>query len=137
MIAVIRISGMVNINQNIEETLYRLRLRRKYSCVIVNESKEIMGMLKKVRNFVSYEKINENTLKELIKKRGNQENKKEKIDVEKIIKYFQDNKTLEGSGIKPFFRLHPPRGGINTKNHFPKGVLGENKEIDKLILRML
>ena len=52
-------------------------------------------------------------------------------------KYFHENKTLDGSGIKPFFRLHPPRGGINTKYHFPKGVLGENKEINKLILRML
>ena len=137
MIVVIRISGMVNINKPIEETLYRLRLRRKYSCVIVSETKETIGMLKKVRNFISYEKIDENTLKELINKRGQSEDKKEKINVEKVIKYLNENKTLDGSGIKPFFRLHPPRGGINTKQHFPKGVLGENKEINKLILRML
>ncbi|MBS3066382.1 uL30 family ribosomal protein [Candidatus Pacearchaeota archaeon] len=137
MIVVIRISGMVNINKPVEETLYRLRLRRKYSCVIVSETKETIGMLKKVRNFISYEKIDENTLKELINKRGQSEDKKEKINVEKVIKYLNENKTLDGSGIKPFFRLHPPRGGINTKQHFPKGVLGENKEINKLILRML
>ena len=61
MIVVIRISGMVNINKPVEETLYRLRLRRKYSCVIVSETKETIGMLKKVRNFISYEKIDENT----------------------------------------------------------------------------
>lgn len=137
MIVVIRISGMVNINKPVEETLYRLRLRRKYSCVIVSETKETIGMLKKVRNFISYEKIDENTLKELINKRGQSEDKKEKINVEKVIKYLNENKTLDGSGIKPFFRLHPPRGGINTKQHFPNGVLGENKEINKLILRML
>ncbi|PIN91524.1 50S ribosomal protein L30 [Candidatus Pacearchaeota archaeon CG10_big_fil_rev_8_21_14_0_10_31_9] len=137
MIVVIRIAGMVNMNRPMEETLYRLRLRRKYSCVVVSESKEVMGMLKKVRNLVSYEKIDENTLKELINKRGQSENKKAKINTEGVIKYFHENKTLDGSGIKPFFRLHPPRGGINTKYHFPKGVLGENKEINKLILRML
>jgi hypothetical protein len=41
-------------------------------------------------------------------------------------------------GIKPFFRLHPPRKGINSKIQYPKGVLGNNKEdINKLIERML
>jgi large subunit ribosomal protein L30 len=42
--------------------------------------------------------------------------------------------------IKPFFRLHPPRGGIDSAKHFgiKKGVLGNNKEsINKLIERML
>ena len=124
-------------NRDMEETLYRLRLRRKYSCVILHETKEINGMLTKIRNCVSYGKIDENTLKELINKRGQLENKKEKINAEKIIKYLHENKTLDKSGIKPFFRLHPARGGIDTKSHCPRGVLGENKEINKLILRML
>ena len=40
--------------------------------------------------------------------------------------------------IENFFRLHPPRGGIKSKIHFPKGVLGDNKEkINDLIKRML
>ncbi|KKL95423.1 hypothetical protein LCGC14_1854700, partial [marine sediment metagenome] len=40
--------------------------------------------------------------------------------------------------LKPFFRLHPPRKGIKSKLHFPKGVLGDNKEkINDLVLRML
>ena len=45
---------------------------------------------------------------------------------------------VEELNMKPFFRLHPPRGGINAKIHFPKGVLGNNKEkINDLIKRML
>jgi large subunit ribosomal protein L30 len=40
--------------------------------------------------------------------------------------------------IKPFFRLHPPRGGINSKEKFPKGSLGDNQEkINELVRRML
>ena len=40
--------------------------------------------------------------------------------------------------IKPFFRLPPPRGGINSKERFPKGVLGNHREkINELIRRML
>ena len=45
---------------------------------------------------------------------------------------------MDELSIKPFFRLHPPRGGIKSKVHFPKGVLGNNKEkINELIMRML
>ena len=47
-------------------------------------------------------------------------------------------KKPEEIGIKPFFRLHPARGGIKSKLHYPKGVLGNHKEnINKLIERML
>ncbi len=133
MIVVIRIRGLVGINKKIENTLYRLRLRRKFSCVVLPEKKEILGMIKKVENFVAYGKIDEETLKELIQKRGKPvENKK--MNVEKIIEEIKKGKI---TSIKPFFRLHPPRGGINTKEHYPKGVLGKNEKICELIKKML
>ena len=118
MICVIRIHGQVKLRKPIVETLYRLRLRRKYSCIVINKpSKEQLGMIKKVRDFVAFGEINDETYKKLVQARG----KKDK-----------DGK------LKPFFRLHPPRKGINSKLHFPKGVLGNNKnKINELILRML
>lgn len=142
MIAVIRISGMVDVVADVENALYRLRLRRKYACVVVRESPEIKGVLKKVRNFVAYGKIDEKTFAELVKKRGQSlKGKKEKVDAEKIVKAFIESKTkekIEKFGIKPFFRLHPPRGGIKSKLHYPKGVLGDHGEkICELIRRML
>jgi large subunit ribosomal protein L30 len=119
MIAVIRIHGRVKVEKSVEETLYRLRLRRKYICVVLeNPTKEQLGMIKKVKDFVAYGEIDEATYKELIEKRG---------------------KTANGKA-KPFFRLHPPRRGIDSKKHFgvDKGVLGNNKEkINDLIRRML
>ena len=117
-IAVIRISGMVKMNKKIEDTLYRMRLRRKYACVILEPTKENLGMIKKVKNFVAYGEIDDATYKELVEKRG---------------------KKVKGK-LKPFFRLHPARGGMETKKHFGvnKGVLGDNKEkINDLIRRML
>jgi len=116
MIAVIRIRGQIGIKQDVKETLFRLRLRRKYVCVVIEPTKENLGMIKKIRNFASYGEISEETYEKLVEKRG----KKDK-----------DGK------LKPFFRLHPPRGGAETKLHYPKGILGENKEIDKLVERML
>ena len=116
MIAVIRIKGQVGVEKDVKETLYRMKIRRKYACVILEPTKINLGMIKKVRNFVSYGEISKEIHDELVKKRG---------------KEGKDGK------LKPFFRLHPPRGGANTKLHYPKGILGENKEMDKLIGRML
>jgi large subunit ribosomal protein L30 len=131
MIAIIRIKGMVDRNADIANTLDRLRLRRKYSCVVVKENDIVKGMLKKVRSFVAYGKIDDATLKTLIDKRGL------KIDKNKGVGDVKDLK-FEEANLKPFFRLHPPRKGIDSKQHFPKGVLGDHGDkIKELIGRML
>ncbi|MFH1500685.1 MAG: uL30 family ribosomal protein [archaeon] len=140
MIAIIRIRGRVKIPEEVKNTLYRLRLRHKYTCVILHEKPETLGMLKMIRDFVSYGKIDKSTLKKLLEKRGVIIDKKKKVDFEKLSEEIFNakvDKKMQTYNLKPFFRLHPPRGGIKSKLHYPKGVLGENKEINKLIERML
>lgn len=141
VIVIIRIKGMVGIKGDVEETMFRLRLRRKYSCVVVRESSELTGIIKKIKDLVAYGTIDEKTFEELVKKRGQKIDKESKINAEEIVKKFKESKTnkkLSDFGIKNFFRLHPPRGGIKSKEHFPKGVLGNNKEkINDLVRRML
>lgn len=114
MLAIIRIAGRVGINRGVAETLNRLNLKRKYSCLVFpNPTKQELGMLEKIKDMVAYGEINKETYDELVKKRG--------------------------SKIKNVFRLHPPRGGIkSSKMHYPQGVLGNNHEhINKLIGKML
>lgn len=115
MIVVIRISGEVGLNKEIVETLKRLRLRKKYSCIVIDKPTSVqLGMIKRVKDFVAFGEINEETHKKLVEARGKKD--------------------------KPYFRLHPPRGGIDSKKHFgvKKGVLGDNKDkINDLIARML
>jgi large subunit ribosomal protein L30 len=138
MIIAIRISGLVEMPQNAQETLYRMRLRRKYSAVLLKESKETLKLLDAVRNFVAFGTIDKDTLVQLIEKRAQPIGKK-KIEAAKLAEQLEKKTFLE-LGIKPFFRLHPPRGGIDSKLHFPlrKGVLGDNKEkINELVRRML
>ncbi len=117
MIAVIRIKGDVGLRHQIKETFERLRLKKKYSCIIFEKpGKEQLGMIEKVRDFVAYGEIDKETYEELVKARG------------------------KNTKSKTFFRLHPPRKGIESKKHFGvgKGVLGNNKEhINELIRRML
>jgi large subunit ribosomal protein L30 len=138
MIIVIRISGDVKLKSDIRETLYRLRLRRKYSATILDISnKSIQGMIKVVKNSVAFGEVNKETLSKIVETRG-QKIKDSKIKPEEAAENILKGKTLEELGFKPFFRLHPPRKGINSKLHYPKGVLGNNKEdINKLVLRML
>ncbi|MCL5730030.1 MAG: uL30 family ribosomal protein [Candidatus Pacearchaeota archaeon] len=118
MIAVIRIRGEVGVKRDIEETLNRLRLKKKYSCIVIQSPKEEqIGMIKKVKDFVAFGEIDDVMYKKLVEKRG--------------------KKDSQGK-LKPFFRLHPPRGGIKSKESFPKGVLGNHKEkINELLERML
>ena len=142
MIAVIRISGLVEIPKDVKETLFRMRLRKKFTLVLMHETPENLGMIKVARNFIAFGKIDKETLAELIEKRGKTlENKKIKIDAEKIASELIEGKTkkkLSDFGLKLFIGLHPPRGGIDSKIHYPKGVLGDNQDkINDLIRRML
>jgi large subunit ribosomal protein L30 len=139
MIITIRISGIVGIPKKIEETLQRIRLRRKYSAVLLKETPENEKMLKKIRNFIAFGKISKENISKLIQLRGQMIDKKKKIDLKKVAEEI-GNKKLEEFGLKPFFRLHPPRKGIESKKHFGvgKGVLGDNKDkINNLLERML
>lgn len=136
MIAIIRISGMVEMPSGAQETLFRMRLRKKYSLVLMKDEEKTRNLLQEVRNFVAYGPIDKSTLELLISKRG-KSILKQRLDAKRIAENIESVE-LESLGVKPFFRLHPPRGGIKSKIHYPKGVLGDNKEdINKLIRKML
>ncbi len=139
MIIAIRISGQVNLNEEVKETLYRLRLRKKYTAVLLKPTDLNLKLLKRLRSHIAYGDINKETLKELVEKRAIPIESSKKIAPDKIIEQLE--KTAKSPDIKPFFRLHPPRGGIDSKKHFPvtkKAVLGDNKDkINDLVRRML
>jgi large subunit ribosomal protein L30 len=139
MILVIRITGMIGLSKKTSLTLDRLRLRRKYSAVLLEEKPENDKLLVSVRNNVAYGRISEDNLIKLIDIRGQKTKEYKKVDSKKIASEL-GKKKLQDFGLKPFFRLHPPRKGIESKKHFGvgKGVLGDNKnEINKLLERML
>lgn len=139
MIAAIRIKGQIKVSRNSRETLDTLKLRKKYACVLMDENNpSVRGMIKKSRNFIAYGEIDDKTLKELIAIRGQKIDKKKDIKVEDAVKGIKSGKKMQDFNLKPFFRLHPPRKGISTKEHYPKGALGNHgKDINKLIMRML
>jgi large subunit ribosomal protein L30 len=124
-IAVIRIKGQTNLRKEIKYTLDLLGLDRKFSCVVLDGTPSILGMMKKLKDSVTFGELNEETFSLLKEKRG------------------KKTKDKEGKEIhKKFYRLHPPKGGFErkgTKVAFAAGgVLGDRKEkINELIKRMI
>jgi len=145
MIAAIRIKGLVDVPRDVKRTLDMLKLRKKHVCVVLSEKPEIFGMLKKIQNYVAYGNLDKETFKMLLLKRGKLlgdkplDIKEEELD--SFVENFFDNKAkLSDIKLKPFFRLHPPKGGFkkSTKLMWPKGILGNHhNDINKLIIRML
>jgi large subunit ribosomal protein L30 len=112
-VAIVLVRGKVGLSHQVKETLKLLRLSRKNNCVVVDPSPMIKGMLQKVKDFVTWGEINNETFKELIKVRG----------VE-FLGRTQDTKAkytykgfFEFSGKKyhKTFTLNPPKKGFGRK----------------------
>jgi len=138
MILVIRIAGMVNMDTPIQEGLHRLRLRRKYAAVLLKDTSENRKLLAHLRDYVAFGTVSEELVTKLLTARGKSLDGKP-VKVSEVVKGLS-KKSLQELGVKPFFRLHPPRGGIESKKHYGvgKGILGDNKDnIGALVERML
>ncbi|MBI2672478.1 50S ribosomal protein L30 [Candidatus Woesearchaeota archaeon] len=153
-IAVVRICGKIGVKKEIKDTLKMLRLYNKYTCIVVPSSKNYLGMIMKINNYVTWGEIDNNTFKLLLEKRGKITKKekltneyienKTKLDFNKFAEeYMSFKKELKDiPGLKNFFKLSPPRGGFETKGtKMPfslGGVLGYRKEkINELLMRMI
>lgn len=153
-IAVIRIRGNIGVDVKIETAFKKLRLFKKNTCIVINNKKDYIGSLRKIKDFSTWGEIDEGTFKILLLKRGklpgnkqfNEEylKVKNKINVDDFVKDFFDFKKelRDVPGLKLFFRLGMPvkgfeKGGIKVPYSLG-GVLGYRKDqINDLIKRMV
>ncbi len=137
-LAVIRIRGITGVEKSIKDTLDMLGLYHSNYCTIVDSS--MFNMVRKVKDYVTWGEINQETLKIIAEKRG-EEYKEREADSKNKIKY---NKfiSINGKKYKKYFRLCPPRKGFERKGikvPFSRGgALGYRKDkINDLIKRMI
>jgi len=139
-IAIVRVRGLVRVKTEINDTLNMLRLYKKNYCTIVPHTQTYLGMIKKVKDYVTYGEINDETFKMLVEKKG-QLYKGRETDSKGKIKYTKffiyNNKKY-----KKFFRLNPPKKGFGRKgikfSFKVRGALGyRGEKINDLIKRML
>jgi large subunit ribosomal protein L30 len=139
LIAAIRLRGVVRVAPAQKKTMELLRLYKKNFCIIVPENDSIKGMLEKVKDYITYGEVSEEIYKKVIDERGEEYKDRTECSKGKIKYKFID---IDGKKIKPFFRLHPPKGGFEKggiKVPLTKGgALGDRKEkMGDLILKML
>lgn len=141
-IAVVRIRGIRNIAPKTKHTMKLMNMEKENNCVIVEDSPQNMGMIKRCKDYVTYGVISEDTLFELLKKRGEKGSRKlreimEDDEIKQVAKKIMHEENVKNF-VDPVFRLHPPRKGYKTiKKPAPEGDLGAREDMDSLIKRMM
>lgn len=153
-VAVIRIRSTIGRHQEIKKTVQLLRLHKTNNCVIIDDRDTFKGMLQKAKDVVTWGELDFVSTKELIAKRGRLTGDKSITEeyirkntrfsnIDDFVKQFlQFNANLdEIKGLKPVFRLHPPRKGHRSRGvkqpYTLGGALGYRGEhINQLITKM-
>lgn len=143
VIAVIRVRGRRNVKPKIRKTLELLKLHKTNHAVVYKATPSIIGMLKVVKDYVTFGEISKEDLKNLILKRGERGRKKAKEiyspeAVEEFVEKFFNDSVKISDFVDPVFRLHPPRKGWkDIKAHYPRGALGYRDNMSLLLKRMM
>lgn len=151
--AVIRLRGKHDLRKGVEDTLKMLHLTRQNHCVVVPQDSTHRGMLKTVKDFVTWGEVDEETLAKALLRRGRAVGDKPIDDA--FIKSHSSYKSIwdlsqavakgdarlrDVNDLRPVLRLHPPVKGLRAvkRGYHDRGDLGyRGKAINDLIKRML
>ncbi len=152
MYAVVQVRGVVKTRCDIKDTLKMLRLHHINHCVLVPDTPENLGMIRKVKDYVAFGEVDAGTIETLLQTRGRivgdspltDEYIKSNSAFGSIADFAKalasgETKLRDIPGLKPVLRLHPPRKGYKTpKRTFPQGgALGYyGQEINTLLYKM-
>ena len=151
--AVVRIRGIINVKKEVEDTLRMLNLQRNCHATLIDDRPSFLGMLRKAQNIITWGEVSKETISLLLKKRGRTIGDKPLTDeYAKKIGYKSLDDLADAiynlkvmlkdlPGVKPVFRLHPPRKGFKgsiKKSYRAGGEAGYRGEaINDLIRRMV
>jgi large subunit ribosomal protein L30 len=151
----IRIDGAPNVRAPEELTLNSLRMKTRFSTVLLRDDPSVRGMLQRIKDHVTWAEARKEDIKLLLSNRARTteglgltskflKKKSELAGVSELVSYLQSGKLtlakLREMGIEPCFRLHPPRGGFPKSSKRPftdSGELGFRKEgLHRLLVKM-
>ncbi|HYA21780.1 MAG TPA: 50S ribosomal protein L30 [Thermoproteota archaeon] len=155
LLLVVRIRGTLNVRKDMKGALESLRLGRVHTATLHRNEPSVKGALQAIKDFVAWGEIDEETLTKLLQKRarlaGNKHVESEYLkkhlgvsDFSGLAKSLMSLKADFSAlpGVKPYFRLHPPRKGYHVKLERSRrgktsisGYLG--KQINELVNRMI
>lgn len=149
---VLNIHGAINSSAPVRKALEELKVVRKFTASVVSDDASTVGMLKLCKDRVAWAPVDAELLSALLKKRGMVSTTRAldadalkkmgfKKPEELAAKMLEEGMRLSAvEGIRPFFRLAPPRGGFKRsmrRQTTEKGLLGSNPKLAQLVRRML
>ncbi len=152
---VIRVRSDRGVKPKIRHTMSMLNLTKVNHAVLVPDTPAYAGMLQKAKDYVTWGEVDADTISELISQRGRMIGDKPITNA--VIKSGSEFSTINAlskaiasgdartnavEGMKPVFRLHPPRGskgwGGIKRSFTTGGALGFRGEaISDLVGRMI
>lgn len=155
ILVAIRLRGESAVPYRVLHTLESLRLRHKFNAVVLPDRPEIRGMLKQAKDMVTWGAPSVQALTQLLEDRGRiigdkpltGDFLKSTLGLDGISQLMERLESgalrfrqLWDAGMKPVFRLHPPRGGFKMSSrrlYQERGELGDRgPDIDLLLERM-
>ena len=142
----VRLDGTPTVKHPEETTLHALRMKTRFSAVLLRDTPSVRGMLQRVKDHITWGEAKKEDVKLLL---SNRASTAEGLGIG--TKFVKENANLSGLtellselysgkfalgnlwkvGVKPVFRLHPPRGGFPRSSKRPfadGGELGYRKD---------
>ncbi|MFP4000949.1 MAG: 50S ribosomal protein L30 [Thermoplasmata archaeon] len=149
--AVVRLKSSRDKTQKTKDTLEMLRLNSVNHCTVIPESPTYKGMLKKVKDLITWGEIDIETMVSLLERSSGmardelEEKISERTSYDKIDQFaiaVTSDKVLlsDIEGLDRVFRLNPPKGSYQSikKAYNMGGALGyRGSDINSLIQKML
>ena len=149
---VVRIKGQADVPHWASYTMSLMKLEKKYRATILPAKPNTLGMLDKIKHYVSWIDLDAALAKELLDKKARKSGYKKITQddlkelgfagVDELAAALSDGKAVLSKlkPLKPWFALAPPRRGFkrSTKRLYgQKGILGKNKDLGALVRNMM
>ncbi|HYC11393.1 MAG TPA: hypothetical protein VEC02_01875 [Nitrososphaerales archaeon] len=152
LLLVVNLHGKINSSTPVRKALCELKVERKFSASLVPDDPATLGTLKLCKDYVAWAPTDAKLIAVLLEKRGMVSErarldahaltgmgfKKHQELADKMLK--EQLRLSQVQGVRPFFRLSPPRGGFRVslrKQFSEKGMLGSNPKLPDIVRRMV
>jgi large subunit ribosomal protein L30 len=152
LLVVVNLHGMINVPHAAHKAMVELKVERRFSATLAKDDPTTVGMLRLCKDYLAWAPADKQLLTSLLKSRGKVSERKRLGEAElKTLgfKKYEDlaSKLIEGElklssfpGLRPFFKLSPPRGGFKESTRRQageRGVLGSNPKLPEIVERMI
>jgi large subunit ribosomal protein L30 len=149
---VVNLHGKIDSSVPVRKALEELKVERKFTATVVPDDPSTTGMLNLCKDYVAWSQVDAELLATLLERRGmvsesrrlddkalsNLGFKKHRDLAEKMVK--EGTRLSSVEGVRPFFRLSPPRGGFKAslrRQYSERGTLGKNPGLPDIVRRMV